>query len=111
MPTPAGLDERTYRDEIQSLSREALECLQLEKLNTLLAQIVPANRFYQKKLGDLTALESLEQLKHIPFTNKSELLSEGLFRQQPDLAGRPIRSIPSNFGDHRETSGCSGYSR
>ena len=79
MPTPAGLDERTYRDEIQSLSREALECLQLEKLNTLLAQIVPANRFYQKKLGDLKALESLEQLKHIPFTNKSELLSEGLF--------------------------------
>ena len=79
MPTPAGLAERPYRDEIQSLSREALECLQLEKLNTLLAQIVPANRFYQKKLGDLKALESLEQLKHIPFTNKSELLSEGLF--------------------------------
>ena len=44
-----------------------------------MAQIVPANRFYQKKLGNLTALESLEQLKHLPFTNKSELLSEGLF--------------------------------
>ena len=62
MPTSAGLDDRTYRDEIQSLSREALECLQLEKLNTLLAQILPANRFYHEKLGDLAALESLEQL-------------------------------------------------
>ncbi|MBA64069.1 MAG: CoF synthetase [Planctomycetaceae bacterium] len=79
MPNQTGHVDRTHRDEIQSLSREALECLQLEKLNTLLSEILPTNLFYQKKFGDLTALESLDQLKQLPFTNKSELLSEDTF--------------------------------
>ncbi len=73
------LADRTLRDEIQSLSREALECLQLEKLNTLLGRILPANRFYQNKFGDLKALNNLAQLSELPFTTKNELLSEGAF--------------------------------
>ncbi len=73
------LADRTLRDEIQSLSREALECIQLEKLNKLLGRILPANSFYQNKFGNLNALSNLAQLSDLPFTTKSELLSEGLF--------------------------------
>ena len=50
MGTTAGLADRSARDEVQTLSREALECLQLEKLNQLLSTILPTNRFYQEKL-------------------------------------------------------------
>lgn len=79
MPNQAGPADRTHRDEIQSISREALECLQLEKLNHLLSKILPANQFYREKFGSLTALKSLDQLKQLPFTTKNELLSAGSF--------------------------------
>ena len=71
MGTTAGLADRSARDEVQTLSREALECLQLEKLNQLLATILPTNRFYQEKLGACSGLTALSQLQDLPFTTKS----------------------------------------
>lgn len=79
MNTNAELNDSSSRDEIQSLSREALECLQLEKLNSLLAQILPHNQFYRDKLGNLSSLNNLQELSDLPFTTKAELLAENGF--------------------------------
>ena len=62
------------RRELEALDRDALERLQLEKLNRLLADVLDANEFYQHKLaGCPRVLESLDQLDELPLTSKGEL--------------------------------------
>jgi phenylacetate-CoA ligase len=62
------------RQRIQQLDRAALAQLQLEKLNTLLAELQTHNAFYRHKLsGCPTRLESLDELATLPQTNKQEL--------------------------------------
>ncbi|MEX0641637.1 MAG: AMP-binding protein [Pirellulales bacterium] len=62
------------RRRIAHLDRAALADLQLDKCNRLLAQILPRNAFYQRKLAGCTErLESLEQLSILPVTLKVEL--------------------------------------
>jgi phenylacetate-CoA ligase len=64
-------DERRH---IAHLDRSALAALQLEKFNRLLAEILPHNAFYERKLAEgPTRLESLEQLSTLPMTLKEEL--------------------------------------
>jgi phenylacetate-CoA ligase len=71
------------RRELESLDRSALERLQLEKLNRLLADVTQSNPFYQHKLGGARhRLESLDELADLPFTTKQEL--------QPATAGDPF---------------------
>jgi phenylacetate-CoA ligase len=71
------------RRDIESLDRAALERLQLEKLNRLLADVATANEFYHHKLaGTQHHLESLDQLAQLPLTTKHEL--------QPTAAGEPF---------------------
>lgn len=49
---------------------------QLDRLNELLAEILPANQFYREKLGvKQLQLNSLEQLHALPTTTKSELVA------------------------------------
>jgi phenylacetate-CoA ligase len=56
------------------LDRDALEQLQLEKLNRLLAEVHANNAFYQRKLaGCPKQLESLTELAALPQTTKDEL--------------------------------------
>jgi len=60
----------------QQLPREALRQWQLERLNRLLTEVIPQNRFYTEKLGKLVRrLTSLEQLSEMPFTFKEELVT------------------------------------
>jgi phenylacetate-CoA ligase len=69
--TIAAIEDRR---RVAQLDRPALEKLQLEKLNRLLAEILPHNAFYQRKLADCpTRLENLEQLASLPLTTKDEL--------------------------------------
>jgi phenylacetate-CoA ligase len=71
------------RRELESLDRGALERLQLEKLNRLLADVTQSNSFYQHKLGGARRrLDSLDQLADLPLTTKQEL--------QPAAAGDPF---------------------
>ncbi|MBL9091840.1 MAG: phenylacetate--CoA ligase family protein [Planctomycetaceae bacterium] len=72
--TPRSYDERR---RLESLPREELEAWQLRRLNGLLEQILPANRFYAEKLaGNELPLKSLEDLSQLPFTFKDELLAK-----------------------------------
>ena len=68
---------------LESLSGEALAEHQLARLNALLDQILPANRFYAEKFaGVKLPLESLNQLAELPLTYKDELIAaehEGAF--------------------------------
>lgn len=58
------------------LSRAALDRLKLDRLRRLLAEIVPANRFYAAKLSRAnTAPESLAELEAWPCTSKEELVA------------------------------------
>ena len=104
------------RRRLASLDRSALAAFQLERLNRLLAEILPANRFYAAKLaGGPTRLESLEQLRELPYTTKEELLPESTsataanctyeaadyvrYHQTSGTRGRPlpIRDTPSDW--------------
>lgn len=60
----------------QLLPPEALRAWQLERLNKLLIEVIPSNRFYVEKLGKLVRpLVSLDQLAEMPFTFKEELVT------------------------------------
>lgn len=55
--------------------RRALDRLKLTRLNTLLAEILPANRFYAARFGDHPLpLASLAELGELAFTTKADLV-------------------------------------
>ena len=71
----------------ENLTREAIAARQLERLRTLVAEIGPRNAFWRNKLtaagwldsagechGD--AIRSLDDLRRLPFTTKSELVAD-----------------------------------
>ncbi len=76
-----------HRRELESLDRCELQKYQLERLNRLLAEILPHNRFYSEKFVRCPQpLESLEQLSELPVTEKAELISdEGQFALPKNL--------------------------
>jgi phenylacetate-CoA ligase len=62
---------------LQSATRSEIEQHQLQRLNHLLAEILPTNNFYHEKFGahDLQ-LNDLSELAALPFTTKHELISD-----------------------------------
>ncbi|MBX7167248.1 MAG: phenylacetate--CoA ligase family protein [Pirellulales bacterium] len=63
------------RRRIETLDVSALETHQLARLNGLLDEILPHNRFYATKLAACPRpLTSLNALADLPFTNKQELV-------------------------------------
>jgi phenylacetate-CoA ligase len=64
------------RRKLEQLDADKLAAVQLQKLNQLLAAILPHNKFYASKLGAIElTLTSLEALSALPFTFKDELVS------------------------------------
>ena len=62
---------------LQSATRSEIERHQLQRLNHLLAEILPANNFYHEKLAaDDLQLNDLSELANLPFTTKHELISD-----------------------------------
>ena len=63
------------RRKLEQLDADKLAAVQLQKLNQLLAAILPHNKFYASKLGAIElTLTSLEALSALPFTFKDELV-------------------------------------
>lgn len=94
---------------VETMSREKLRSLQLEKLRAVLDQIYGRNRFYTAKLNDAglapSALRSLDDLARLPFTTKSELLQA--------QAGAPPFGTNATFPESaytrlHQTSGTTG---
>ena len=70
-----------FQREVETLAREALRALQLERLRRLLAEVAAANPFYRRKwqaagVGDAAGLRALADLQRFPFTTKQELLAD-----------------------------------
>ena len=92
------------RRELEGLDPTALENYQLERLNALLSQILPHNKFYEEKLGNIQwPLESLESVKQLPFTSKDELITG----ESSDVAANLTYPIERYTRMHR-TSGTRG---
>ena len=92
------------RRELERLSAADLARFQLDRLNQLLATILPENRFYAEKLAGLRLpLRTLDQLAELPLTVKDELA-----RTSPGgLAANHTYAIERYTRFHR-TSGTRG---
>ena len=87
----------------------ALEQQQLAALNRLIAEIVPRNRFYQRKLteaGGLAGFGSLAEFRaRMPFTTKSELSRDQI--EHPPF-GSTLTYPRESYTRYHQTSGTSG---
>ena len=93
------------RRRLETLDPVALEQHQLSRLNSLLDQILPANRFYSETLEGLERpLVSLEQLARLPYTYKEGLLGS---RAPGDLAANLTYPLDRYVRLH-QTSGTRG---
>jgi phenylacetate-CoA ligase len=93
------------RRRTMQLDRAALEELQLEKLNRLLAEVHANSVFYQRKLAGCTQqLGNLAELASLPQTSKEEL--------QPAAGGEPFAANRTYSTDRyvrcHQTSGTRG---
>jgi phenylacetate-CoA ligase len=61
--------------EFETMAREQLRALQLERLRALLARVKERVPLYRERLGDVEAeqIRSLEDLRRLPFTRKDDL--------------------------------------
>lgn len=88
---------------------EAIRKAQLESLNDLLRQVVPANPFYTKKVLESSAAREFRSLedfsKSFPFTTKPELADD---QQHHPLYGRNLTFPIERYARFHQTSGTSG---
>jgi phenylacetate-CoA ligase len=67
---------------LETLERPALERLQLERLQAMLAEVASRNAFYQRKWvtagADAAGVRTLDDFRRLPFTTKAELLQDQL---------------------------------
>lgn len=91
------------------LSRDQLEAHQLEQLNHLLREIMPANPFYAPRLkeaGLALPLRSLEEFTQaVPFTTKPELEAN---QQAHPPYGHNLTYPLDRYTRYHQTSGTSG---
>ena len=90
-----------------SPSREELERLQSELLGQLLRAVLPANEFYRGKYAgaDLERIDSLKQLRDLPFTTKSELVED---QQRHPPFGSDLTFPLEHYIRIHQTSGTTG---
>lgn len=90
------------------LSRDALTQLQTARLRTLLAEILPANRFYARKFADAgIASEKLSavDLTALAFTTKQELCTD---QEAHPPFGHTLTYPAERYCRMHQTSGTSG---
>ena len=92
---------------LNSSSRSTLEQQQLDKLRRLLQTIQPANDFYQRKFSasGVSAIDSLETFRQLPFTTKGELVADQTLH--PPF-GTDLTFPPARYIRIHQTSGTTG---
>jgi len=96
------------KDFMQTVnSRDAIETEQLGRLRGMLETILPANEFYRQKFvhADIGQVDSLEQLRKLPFTTKSELVAD---QQQHPPFGSDLTFPLDRYIRIHQTSGTTG---
>jgi phenylacetate-CoA ligase len=87
-------------------TRAALDAFKLDRLQTLLREILPQNAFYAAKLSrvDVTRLSSLDDLAAWPYTFKEELVEAAGHRGLPGNLSWPVE----RYVRFHQTSGTRG---
>ncbi|HEX5679808.1 MAG TPA: phenylacetate--CoA ligase [Desulfobacterales bacterium] len=66
-----------YNEELETMPREALESIQLRRLQTTVARVYNATPFYRRRFDEAGVepadIRSLSDLQKLPFTTKSDL--------------------------------------
>ncbi len=95
--------------KVETMPRQQLAQLQLEKLQAMLAEIYDKNRFYTAKFnqagfqpGDLKSLDALSSL---PLTTKTELVEDQI---QTGFAGTNLTYPLAAYTRFHQTSGTTG---
>jgi phenylacetate-CoA ligase len=89
--------------------RAAIESAQLEQLRSLVAELIPANKFYTQKLQaagvgfDIASLADFSA--RFPFTTKAELVTD---QQANPPYGTNLTYPPNRYTRFHQTSGTSG---
>jgi len=88
-------------------SRDAIRELQTRRLQELLAEIIPRNRFYATKFADVdvSAIQCLEEMQRLPVTLKQELV-DGQAAQPP--YGPNVTYPSTQYKRLHQTSGTTG---
>ena len=88
-------------------SRQAIEEQQLRRWRRMLETILPVNEFYRRKFSQagLGRIDSLDELKHLPFTTKSELVED---QEQHPPFGSDLTFPQERYIRIHETSGTTG---
>jgi phenylacetate-CoA ligase len=89
----------------ETLPRPQLRALQLNKLQALLAEILPRNAFYARKLGPHRQLDDWEAYRGLPFTTKQEI-AEDQARHPP--FGTNLTYSLERYVKLHQTSGTTG---
>src|SRR5512133_1691786 len=77
----------------------------LRRLNDLLALVTERNAFQRARLGALAPLESLEELRALPFTRKQDLLDD---QRAHAPFGTNLTFALERYGHLNQTSGTTG---
>lgn len=98
-----------FDEKLETMPREQLARLQLERLQAMLPELYGQNRFYTAKFkqagfqpGDL---KSLEDLRSLPFTTKSELVED---QAAEGFAGTNLTYPWAAYTRFHQTSGTTG---
>jgi phenylacetate-CoA ligase len=78
----------------------------LRRLNDLLALVTERNAFQRSRLGAPAPLQSIEELRRLPFTRKQDLLDDQ--RAHPPF-GTNLTFGLERYGHLNQTSGTTGH--
>jgi phenylacetate-CoA ligase len=94
-----------YRPQIERAAREAIRAHQLARLNELLAQVLPRNRFYADRYGDLASPLDWSSFERLPFVGKADLVAD---QQAHPPLGLVATYAEREYVAYHQTSGTTG---
>ena len=107
-------EPRFYNREMETMSRDELDAMQLQRLLTMLDHVSQTNPFYAKHWQDagidITKIRSFEDFRMVPMIEKSHIVADQ--NANPPFGSRS-GSINQNLGrtDLYTTSGTSGQGK
>jgi len=95
--------------EVETANRDETAMLQFEKLRVLLRRVYASNLFYKEKFAkhgvDLTDIQSLGDLRKLPFTTKKEFEND---QEEHPPFGTNLTESMENYVQYHQTSGTTG---
>ena len=94
-----------YRPELERAPAGRLRDAQLARLNALVGEILPRNRFYARKLAGIATPLTWDAFRALPFTTKQDLIADQT--EHPPL-GEIATYERARYATYHQTSGTTG---